>query len=516
MAIKRYTANADTTITNALKTNLTTRGTGSNMGAADVLEVFSIYGQASGSTGLSQELSRILVKFPVDDISDDRTAGTIPASGSVRFYLRMFNAEHGETIPRTFSLTAAAVTKNWEEGTGLDMVEYSDETFDGAGANWTNYSANNSWSTPGGDYSTDSPSVFHKDFSTGIEDLEVDITTLVEQWVNSAGNVLGSKSNYGVGIRLTGSQEAYYSRDSSGGILQNLTGATQSYYTKKFFARGSEFFFKRPVIEARWNSARKDDRGNFYYSSSLAPALENLNTIYLYNYIRGRLRNIPSVGTGDILVSIYSGSSDDTFPSGSKIQLPLSTYVTTDLHTNVTGGWVSTGIYSASFALTSAATPVKTFYDVWHTGGVEFKTGSFSIENFHNYEIAPSDKYVVNISNLRPKYSRKETARFRLYTRKKDWCPTIYTKARKSPENEIIPSSSFKILRLVDNYEVVAYGTGSDLHTQLSYDLSGNYFDFDMSMLQEDFSYGIKLTFYNDSIGTWVEQPYIFKFRVEE
>ena len=46
MAIKRYTANKDNTITNALESNLTSRGTGSNMGASDVLEVFSIYGQA--------------------------------------------------------------------------------------------------------------------------------------------------------------------------------------------------------------------------------------------------------------------------------------------------------------------------------------------------------------------------------------------------------------------------------------------------------------------------------------
>ena len=64
MAIKRYTADADTTITNAYKANLTTRGTGSNMGLSDVLTAFSIYGQASGSTdGYSQELSRILIKF---------------------------------------------------------------------------------------------------------------------------------------------------------------------------------------------------------------------------------------------------------------------------------------------------------------------------------------------------------------------------------------------------------------------------------------------------------------------
>ena len=185
MAIKRYTANADTTITNAYKQDLSTRGTGSNMGASDVLEVFSIYGQASGSSGLSQELSRILVKFPVSEISSDRTAGTIPASGSVSFYLRLFNAEHGETIPRSFALTAAAVTKDWEEGTGLDMVEYRDETFGGTGANWTNYSANNAWATPGGDYYTDSPSVFHKAFATGIEDLEVDISSLAEYWLST-------------------------------------------------------------------------------------------------------------------------------------------------------------------------------------------------------------------------------------------------------------------------------------------------------------------------------------------
>ena len=40
MAIRRYTASADTTIVSAYKADLRTRGTGSNMGQADVLEVF--------------------------------------------------------------------------------------------------------------------------------------------------------------------------------------------------------------------------------------------------------------------------------------------------------------------------------------------------------------------------------------------------------------------------------------------------------------------------------------------
>ena len=43
MALKRYTAISDTTITNAFERNLETRGTGSNMGLADSLEIFSIY-----------------------------------------------------------------------------------------------------------------------------------------------------------------------------------------------------------------------------------------------------------------------------------------------------------------------------------------------------------------------------------------------------------------------------------------------------------------------------------------
>ena len=50
MAIKRYYASADNTITNAFQSNLRTRGTGSNMGFSDILEVFSIYGQASSGS----------------------------------------------------------------------------------------------------------------------------------------------------------------------------------------------------------------------------------------------------------------------------------------------------------------------------------------------------------------------------------------------------------------------------------------------------------------------------------
>ena len=47
MAIKKYYASIDTTITNAFKTNGILRGVSGNMGASDILEVFSLYGDVN-------------------------------------------------------------------------------------------------------------------------------------------------------------------------------------------------------------------------------------------------------------------------------------------------------------------------------------------------------------------------------------------------------------------------------------------------------------------------------------
>ena len=77
-------------------------------------------------------------------------------------------------------------------------------------------------------------------------------------------------------------------------------------------------------------------------------------------------------------------------------------------------------------------------------------------------------------------------------------------------------SASFSVTRVTDNYVAIPFGTGSDLSTYLSYDDAGNYFDLDISMLAPDYMYEIKLAYYNDSIGSWEEQPQTFKFRVEE
>ena len=502
MGVIKFVADADTTITNAFDASLSTRGTGSNMGYADSLEVFSIYGQVSASTGQTQELSRMLLKFPIASITSARTAGTIPAEGSVSFYLRMYNARHPFTLPQNFNLVVTPVSRSWSEGTGLDMDEYKDL----GSANWLKATTSADWVTIGGDYLTSSATNYNVSFDRGYEDMDLNITTLVEEWL--AGDI----DNYGVGIHLTASQEGYFSSSTgtnTANCIQNVSGATQSYYTKKFFARSSEFFFKRPVIEARWDSRVQDDRENFFYSSSLAPAADNLNSLYLYNYIRGRLVNIPAIGTTPtLLVSLYGGTSS---PEGSKKVLYNG-------NQNITASWVSTGIYRANVALTGTSLAL---FDVWHSGStgaldVQYYTGSIYPEQMPTYSSAPTFNRLTSCSNLKKAYSKDDKSRFRFFVRDRNWNPTVYVKAVANNPTDIIESASYTVRRVIDNYNAIPYGTGSDYSTYLSYDKAGNYFDLDMSLLEPGYMYEVKLSYYNDSIGDWQEQMQTFKFRVEE
>jgi len=475
MAIKRYFSNADTTISNAFKANLVSRGVSGNMGQSDILEIFSIYGQANPS---SSELSRVLVQFPINDIITDRANALIPASGSISWFLKLYNAKHGQTLPKDYTMTISAVSSSWNEGYGLDMEEYSDIGYSNWNTASSSSSGTSSWTSAGGDYHT-SPTASYF-FNKGTEDLIVDVSSIVEQWIT------GSKTNYGFGVKLSSSHEQ----------------AAQSFYTKKFFARGTEFFFKKPTLEARWNSVRRDNRGYFYASSSLASATDNLNTIYLYNVVRGQLKNIPAVGTGSIYVKVFTDSSG-------------STTITPTPNTPVTGGWVSTGIYSASFALNTTASEV---FDRWFNSTLTtcFHTGSIDIYDLDAQDYSPSNRYVISCTNLKPIYYPDEQARFRFFTRKKDWSPTIYNVATSFIPSEIIESASYKLVRVSDNLEVIPYGTGSLLHTGLSYDVSGSYFDLDINSLETDYSYQIKLTFYDGATNSWKEQSETFKFRVEK
>ena len=764
MGIKRWTANKDSTITNAFKSNLITRATASNIGASDVLEVFSIRGQANTS---SIEQSRALLQFPVTQISSSRKDSEIPVSGNVNFYLKMFNAEHEETLPRDFDIAVVALSQSWDEGYGLDMEGYEDKglgaggwgctwvsrqtgsvsegsfTFDGANdyitvsdhddlsfvdsdgndeafsisawvyiddtddeqpiiSKWTDdkreYAllvdssgaltlrlfdesadadvlgktdnstiAEDTWyhvvatysgkggaaagdgiklyvdnvsktvnltytntyvdmedlsqaltlgtrkdvsagsstyldgklddvslwdkeldrgeiediyndgcptdlkfhsaykdsssnliawwrfetdvsvvttadndtadtsdgirdhagshhgtpkNTSGSELTTSNPGTctgsirywmtaggaiddraltsYSASFPKGTEDLEVNITALVEEWLINTTASSAGRPDYGVLVYLSGTYEDGQRK--------------RSYYTKKFFGRESEFELKRPVIEARWDSSKRDDTNNFFLSSSLMNGADNLNTIYLYNSVKGELKNIPAVGQRGIFVTLYDKIN------GTPIALPAGGGIGTANDINVTGAWVEKGIYSASFAYTSSN--ITSFYPVWHSGSAkhsqpQYHTGAaISVKTFDSVDYNPRPTYVTKITNLRSTYAPIENARLRVHIRQKDWSPTIYTKAVADAEANYIEDAHYKIIRLSDNFVVVPYDTGSAVSgTMMSYDSKSNYFDLDMGMFQKDYAYGIK--FLLKTGGKYVEQEETHKFRVE-
>ena len=86
------------------------------------------------------------------------------------------------------------------------MDNYTDKTYDGSGSNWVNASEGVAWTAKGGDYHS-SPT-YTVDFGNkGTQDLELDVSDIVEQWV------AGTKAKYGFGVRLSASFESYYSSE---------------------------------------------------------------------------------------------------------------------------------------------------------------------------------------------------------------------------------------------------------------------------------------------------------------
>ena len=383
MGIKRYFAIADNTISNSFSDDLSTRQTSANAGKSDILEVYSIYGRSSAE---SVELSRVLITFDLEDLS----LANQP-SGS-RYFLKLFNARHSESVPTGFTMVTRPISDPWVEGDGLDLITYSDEDesnwlarlpdkiaqtititansgnvadyenqsislFDGENSRFNFYFKTDQeassqilvgddvevdldgevpvekleevinarpefsatregnvievvntvagkadsplstvfvdpedqpdlvvtvsgvdytpWASAGGAYSVvlddqNQEINFEQSFDTGLEDLEIEITAIVQEWLSADP---ASLNNNGLGIMLKSEFE-----DGSKG---------KSFYTKRFFARDSEFFLRRPVIEARYDDSLKDDSRNLLTASPHKTDAGNTMRAYYQNLEKG-------------------------------------------------------------------------------------------------------------------------------------------------------------------------------------------------------------------------------------
>ncbi len=611
MSIKRYNSTKDNTIANALRENLTARSTKANMGASDILELFSIYGQASSS---SVEQTRILLEFPMNTIASDRTSGKIPASGSAKFKLKLSNTPHGQTTPENYTVIVHPIVRDWTEGDGLDMESYLNL----GASNWASASSGVPWHTTGSDYLSSSyaskvniPLEYTQSLESGTENIEIDITPWTEEWLknqNSTGQaasasveLLGvptvndsltifshegkkvvytfiNESTYTVGNnvflkmsasaaditkdihrRLSSDFDSKITTNRAGAILtltQSVPGfhgntiisttmenseATiaqfagghglpnygivlklrddfedgskdRSYYTKKFYSRSSHEFFLKPQIEAQWNDSIRDDRNSIVKSSPLVPAANNLNSIYLYNRQNGSFIDIPAP-SNYVLAQLMTSSTGGTAQT-----LVQAGGVSAGALTFITASKVSTGVYKAQFEYAGVQTEL---YDMWYkSDGTDASltplgvTGSFSVktQTSDNSYVVPN--YKVSITNLKDSYLQTEKTTLRVYTRNKNWQPNIYTVAKNTAPVNTIRDLYYKITKVSDNYDVISYSTGSaPSYSSLSYDVSGSFFDLDMSLLEKNNAYEISFVFKDGS--NYIEQQEKFRFRVD-
>jgi len=471
----------DTYITNKIINNKF-RATDANAGQAGTLDLFKLYGEnLSGSDRTPTELSRLLIKFDLDEVTRMHNAGQIDVGDdSFKSQLILHDVYGGQTTPNNYHLIVFPLSQSFDEGNGYDIVNFSD-------LGSTNYitasstsSTINKWNLPGamasgslGDENIDvivngtitgqtsainlAPVIY---FDTGTEDLVADVTKFVSA---------SSKSlidNHGFLIAFSGS----YEKDKN------------TYFVKRFASRNSINKALRPKLTIQYNDSLQDNHENFEFDVS--------GSLYLNNFNRGKFANILSGSsatelTGDdcIFVKIESGSYKKII-AGSQVKRGQNNL---------------TGIYSASFAISSydsilykpaLLTGSITFNEIWTNENetVTYLSSSLKIRKNSRTAISYGEQRLnVSLLNLRHRYKTTEYVRIRVFAQNADR-KVVFRKTPLEAPSEIFPEMYYRV-RDVKSGDIYIPFDENNNSTKLSSDSQGMYFDFYMSSLPPGRSY---------------------------
>lgn len=565
MGVYRIKTTQDCSITDSyvIGTDISSRS--SNSGNSDSLEVFSAYNRKDS---MEHELSRILIKFDIEDLRQKISDGVV--TGSPSYFLKLYDVAHHLTLPDDFTLEVYRVTSEWNEGSGVDLDNYTDKdvanwthrtynpneatgtitvdsnppapfmvavmsrrltitpgaspsdtasaiasainldtninyyvtasassnvvtltaNFPGVSGNSIKFSSNSAdltssgpslaggadfteWSSEGGDF--DGTAVGSVYFKEGWEDLELDVTSLVEGWLDN------SYDDHGIIIKFPDVDEQITKRPL---------------FTKRFSARSSEYFLKRPVIEVRWDNSQLDDTSRFRKRMDFLPAThaKNINNLFLELKVDGVLYDIDEDDSLLPDVKFYSDAD-------------MTSEIIPD---SLTISRVSQGLYKAEVSIDTAETE---FYVLWHRDGdTDSVFLSETILPMTEVEAADSE-YLINIVNLKNKYYNNEIPVFEVFTRLRNWSPNAYVKYVRNSYLNIPNNLHFSIRRVEDDLNVIDYDISNN-STRVSRGIRKSYFKLDTSMLESGFMYEIRFARVLDN-STLIELKETFKFRVE-
>ena len=352
MGLLRIYANKSTTIASGLYKNY-------NSSQNPVSDIFFGGGIESG-LGHRNSISRFLIYFDLSDLENKLSSKEINQSLITGYRLKMKNAipsnkvlepEYefdvlNKNIAASFDLIAFPINKQWDEGRGYDLGKQYYTVKQGGNpaitgySNWNSATSTVDWDAPGVFVDpTGSTSLYKtQHFSLGSEDLDIDVTLLVNDWLS------GGSINYGLGIA--------YRRDYE--LL-----STDTRYISSFFSNKTNTAYK-PHIEVTYNQSFIDDRANVTNNRSCK--------LFLYT---------------------FSGNTPTNFYSSSTIS--IKTVGGVDVFTGLTPIQVEKGVYYVNVWM-SAATKGQQYRDIWH--GVTFNPGYDQQDFTHTFTV--HDNYYIN------------------------------------------------------------------------------------------------------------------------
>jgi hypothetical protein len=413
------------------------------------------YGESSSRASIS----RHLVQFNLDELQSQINSKDINPNFVSSYRLKMTNvvpdnelldsdfefAKRKKRIATSFDLVAFPINKYWDQGRGYDLlgtefikVAEGDTNLTGY-SNWNYATSITQWDEPGvftnptGSTAVTQYSTQH--FDKGDEDMDMDVTDMVKDWLS------GGSQNNGFAIA--------YARE-----YELISGNTR--YLSRFFTEKTNTAFK-PYIEVVYDSQIvRDDR--------LRVANDRVSRLFL---------------------NVYSGNTSANYFSAGTVS--IKTVSNVDVYTGLTPTLLTKGFYYVDI-LMSSATKSQRYKDVWND--VTFNPGvdkqnfeqTFQIlgSYYNNYPKETND-YVVDLYGISNNSIIKKGEIIRVYA------DTRINYSTKSP-NEYYGLE----YRLVENQitEIIPW---SKFNTIVIDNCSKSFIDIDTSWLLSNQNYKIEL-----------------------
>jgi len=488
-------ASKDGYITNKIINNRF-RATDANVGQAGTLDIFKLYNEST-LTGYDKpiENSRLLLKFDMSAIKTMHDEGSINVGDdSFRSKLILHDVYGGQTTPTNFNVIVFPLAKDFDEGTGFDISEFKDL----GSANWLTSSYKDgiltTWSLPGASKSgslgeadidiitsgaidgqlTPIPLCYEQFFTSGEEDLNIDITSFVSASVKSL------ITNNGFVVALSGSYET----------------DTNSYFVKRFASRNTANSALRPKLSVFYDDSIIDNHGNFVFDYS--------GSLYLNNFSRSEPSNIKKpddtdlAATNVMILKIRSGSLSKNFSVSQAVRSENRI----------------TGLYSASFALSSYDTDIKAalnsnneleFDAIWSSADetITYLSSSLNVKKNNRTSLLYKERRLLATTlNLNDRYKENDFIRIRLFIENADR-EVVFTKGPIDKPSEIFENVHYSVKDSATGRIIIPFDTTTN-STRLSTDSAGMYYDFYMSNLPRGRSYSFEYLVKQGNINTYI------------